>query len=214
MTRCIVSWKYFVCAFCFAWVTSTHAKHHTVSLHDMNHSRDYWHIHQYQTSSGMHATALASYQGHWQIITWMWIVICYVITVILLPIQSIWITKNQPYVTTSCLQVWCANIDWPWCLEIKFSSYGVRRIWWGPLPWCGMTSPPSMCDIQCMIWVPALSVVSVRDSGPLWDVAWSKLPWHYCNTWPEALGAPPGTRNLWAPTLCEILDVWGREIIA
>ena len=36
------------------------------------------------------------------------------------------------------------------------------------------------CDIQCIIWVPALSVVSVRYSGPLWDVAWSELPWHSC----------------------------------
>ena len=27
------------------------------------------------------------------------------------------------------------------------------------------------CDIQCIIWVPASSVVSVRYSGPLWDVA-------------------------------------------
>ena len=43
-------------------------------------------------------------------------------------IQSIWITKNQPHVTTSCLQVWCANIYWPWCLEIKDSSYCVRRL--------------------------------------------------------------------------------------
>ena len=28
-----------------------------------------------------------------------------------------------------------------------------------------------MCDIQCIRWFPALSVVSVRYSGPLWDVA-------------------------------------------
>ena len=29
----------------------------------------------------------------------------------------------------------------------------------------------SFCDIQCIRWFPALSMVSVRYSGPLWDVA-------------------------------------------
>ena len=29
----------------------------------------------------------------------------------------------------------------------------------------------SLCDIQCIRWFPALSVVLVRYSGPLWDVA-------------------------------------------
>ena len=70
------------------------------------------------------------------------------------------------------------------------------------------------CDIQCIIWVLALLMVSVRYSGPLWDVAWSKLPWHSHEYWAgDAWGAAWDTR-LWPPTLCKILDVFRRENIA
>ena len=35
-----------------------------------------------------------------------------------------------------------------------------------------------MCYIPCIDGFPALLVVSVWYSGPLWDVAWCQLPWH------------------------------------
>ena len=58
---------------------------------------------------------ILSDQSHWQIITWMWFfyLLCDNWYFITNPIHMNY-QKKQPHVTTSCLQVWCANIYWPW----------------------------------------------------------------------------------------------------